>query len=268
MKTMNMASFFDTYFVAPLLAGDAPYNTYNTIVYAVVFALAVGWVYKLLQKLDVKIDRDFFIATLPYILLATVLRVLRDAGKLTSPAFVSPLIYLLLFLVTFGALLLGLFVEKKKLTSYRNFMLGVGIVLLLVSGSMLEVAAMTPVMQIFFVTVIVSVFAYLVYVFRPDLLSGMNFFILTAAVFDAASTFVGVEFYGYVEKHVVPNFFFGIAGGPWIMLPLKLAVVFLALYAIDHIEEDTFFKNFVKFAILCVTLGPGARNTLRMMMGV
>jgi len=101
----------------------------------------------------------------------------------------------------------------------------------------------------------------------PTILTPTNLFILSMAMFDAASTFVGMEIYGYSEKHVLPTFLITIFG-PWVMFPLKFLVVLLALYVIDHVEEDSFFKNFIKFAILTVTLGPATRNTLRLMMGV
>ena len=52
------------------------------------------------------------------------------------------------------------------------------------------------------------------------------------------------------------------------MIPLKLVVVLLAVYLIDRLEEDTQFRNVVKLVILAVTLGPGTRNTLRILMGV
>jgi len=78
---------------------------------------------------------------------------------------------------------------------------------------------------------------------------------------------VGVEFYSAVEKHVLPNFLIAHLGGAWIMFPLKFFVILLALWAIDNSETDTFFTNFLKFAILTITLGPGARNTLRLAMG-
>ena len=98
--------------------------------------------------------------------------------------------------------------------------------------------------------------------------SPMNMWIMTAAMFDAASTVVGMGSYGYSEKHILPTFVISLFGTPWVMLPLKFIVVVFALYLIDKLDEDTQFSNIVKFAILVVTLGPGAGNTLRMLMGV
>jgi uncharacterized membrane protein len=87
-------------------------------------------------------------------------------------------------------------------------------------------------------------------------------------MFDAASTVVGMTAYGYSEKHILPTFVINLFGTPWVMLPLKFIVIVFALYFIDKLEEDTQFNNIIKFAILVVTLGPGSRNTLRMLMGV
>ena len=103
--------------------------------------------------------------------------------------------------------------------------------------------------------------------FIPSILPKLNQWILGGAMFDASSTVIGVALYGYGEKHVLPSYLFSIFG-PWVMIPLKFFVILIALWAIDKYEEDEFFRNFVKFAILTVTLGPGTRNTLRLAMGV
>jgi len=91
---------------------------------------------------------------------------------------------------------------------------------------------------------------------------------MSAAMIDAASTVIAVSYYDYGEKHVLPNFLFGLFGTAWVMLPLKFFVVLGALYIIDRYEQDELFRNFIKFAIVTVTLGPGIRNTLRLAMGV
>ena len=124
-----------------------------------------------------------------------------------------------------------------------------------------------PFTQILVLTAIFIIVIYALGKIFPQILTKLNQFILGGAMFDAASTVVGVALYGYGEKHVLPSYLFSIFG-PWVMIPLKFFVILLALWAIDKYEEDEFFRNFVKFAILTVTLGPGMRNTLRLAMGV
>ena len=265
---MSSESFFNTYFLNPLYAGDAVYNIYNTAVYAVILIIAVFAIYKILKKLEIPIDLNFFVAATPYILLAGVFRVLRDSGILTSPIFVAPLIYITVFALAFSVLLVTITIEKRYRYHYDLPMFAIGLALLLYFGRYLSFPKLIIAGQVLGLTALTVLIIYaLNKVKNFSIFTPMNIFILSAAMFDAASTFVGVSLYGYGEKHVLPNFLFGIFG-PWIMFPLKFAVVLLALWAIDSAETDSYFKNFLKFAILCVTLGPGTRNTLRMIMGV
>lgn len=261
--------FLHTYFIEPLYYNDMAYNVYNTPVYALILVLAVFALYKVLKWLKVPIDRKFFIATTPFILLAAVLRVMRDSGMVTSPMYVSPLIYFLVFGITFTILLCSVgFSRMQKKIPYHYLMFLIGVMLLIGFGFNIRFPNYIVIFQIVGLTAVIAALLYGGYKLKPLLFTPMNVAIMTAAMFDAVSTFVGVDFYGYGEKHVLPNFFFGLAGGAWVMLPLKFVVVLFAVYVIDKIEGDTFFKNFVKFAILTVTLGPGARNTLRLAMGV
>ncbi|MFO7872778.1 MAG: DUF63 family protein [Candidatus Undinarchaeales archaeon] len=264
---MAIEAFINQYFLNPLYAGDAVYNMYNTIVYALLLVAGVFGVYKILKKFEVKIDFNFFVSLTPFILLASVLRVLRDAGIYKSPVFVSPLIYLLIFGVAFTALLIGILIERTYRYNYDLPVFLIGLVLLIYFGRHLTIPQIAPVLQILAITLTIIGMFLAVKKMYPGILSGINIFVLSAAMFDAASTFIGVSYYGYLEKHVLPDFLFGIFG-PWVMFPLKFGVVLFALYVIDTTETDNNFKNFLKFAILTVTLGPGARNTLRMMLGV
>ena len=57
-----MADFIQEYFVNPILYQDryAPYNVYNTAVYAIIAIAAVYFLYRILQKKGVLIDEKFF----------------------------------------------------------------------------------------------------------------------------------------------------------------------------------------------------------------
>ncbi|MBI5061029.1 MAG: DUF63 family protein [Candidatus Aenigmarchaeota archaeon] len=117
-----MADFFQTYFVDYACRG---YNIYNTLVYGILFAIAVFGAYKILKKLNLQIDRKFLIGIFPFIVLGPILRVIEDAGEASGsmmPLICSPLIYFVMFFVALGALLLAIGVEKvfgKKKRSIR-----------------------------------------------------------------------------------------------------------------------------------------------------
>ena len=265
---MAINEFLHQYFITPALQNDASYNIVNTPVYGIIFAAAVFLVYKILKKLEIPINRNFFIAALPYVLFGGLLRALRDAGVLKSFFFIAPLQYLIVFAVAFSALLIAFYIEKTAKIPYWKSMSASGFAILAVCTLFYRVVMPFALLQILGLTAVFIAAIYALSRFKPDVFTAVNQWVMASAMFDACSTFIAVTFYSYGEKHVLPNFFFGLAGGAWVMLPLKFFVVLFALYVIDKYEKDEFFRNFIKFAIITVTLGPGVRNTLRLAMGV
>jgi uncharacterized membrane protein len=88
-----------------------------------------------------------------------------------------------------------------------------------------------------------------------------------AHLFDASSTYIAVDFYGYNEQHVLPNALTGLVGSAIVMFPLKIAVILGALYIIDTYIEDRTVANMLKLAIFILGLAPGLRNFLSLIMG-
>jgi uncharacterized membrane protein len=102
---------------------------------------------------------------------------------------------------------------------------------------------------------------YLANRFLPKYLTRINAGVLWSHMLDASSTFTALTFYGYYEQHVVPTFLIGMSG-PWVMFPLKLAVVWGVLYFLDRQKEDAQLKNFLKIIILVLGLALGIRDWL------
>lgn len=264
---MAIPEFISTYFIQPLYSETAGYNLINTPVYAIILAIAVFVIYRLLKKLQIPIDGKFFFATLPFVFLGGLLRALQDAGVLKSVLFVAPILYITDFALAF-LILLGSFYSAKYLkVEYWKIMSSLGFLILGGFAMFYQLKFPVPFAQILVLTAIFAIITYALSKALPKILTNLNQWILNGAMFDASSTVIGVALYGYGEKHVLPSYLFSIFG-PWVMIPLKFFVILLALWAIDKYEEDEFFRNFVKFAILTVTLGPGTRNTLRLAMGV
>ncbi|MDY6985438.1 MAG: DUF63 family protein [Candidatus Thermoplasmatota archaeon] len=82
---------------------------------------------------------------------------------------------------------------------------------------------------------------------------------------DATATYIGLSYFGYYEKHVLPSLFMDFAG-PWVMIPIKLAVVFLIIYAIK--DEDETIKKIILLLVIILGLAPGIRDALRITLGV
>ena len=101
----------------------------------------------------------------------------------------------------------------------------------------------------------------------------INLLIIFGQMFDAAATFVGVDFYGYSEKHPIPDFFFQTFGTSAVFIPIKLILACVMVYLIDisfreELTKYPILKGLIKIAIIVLGLAPGTRDMLRMMMGV
>lgn len=98
------------------VVAEEGYTLFSEITYGIVLVFALYGLYKLLKKLEIKIDWYFCLALLPYILFGPVTRVLEDTNYFTEPFvywFISPLIYFQTTLYVLMFLLLGYYLQKK-----------------------------------------------------------------------------------------------------------------------------------------------------------
>ncbi|MAS50958.1 MAG: hypothetical protein CL712_03415 [Chloroflexi bacterium] len=87
---------------------------------------------------------------------------------------------------------------------------------------------------------------------------------------DGSATYLGIDNYGYVEKHVLPTWFIETFGTAIVMLPLKFLVVtgvIVALANEEHEEDQKQMINLLILFLLALGLGPGTRDILRIMFG-
>lgn len=108
----------------------------------------------------------------------------------------------------------------------------------------------------------------------------LNLLVVFAQVSDGLMTTLGIDFYGYSEKHVATRALLELAGGvelpyPTAMtfLPLKLLLALGVIYAIDIYSKEDVKKHpnlvgVAKLAIVVVGLSPGIRDGVRLAMGV
>jgi len=92
------------------------YTLISEITYGVILVYALYALYKLLKKLDIRIDWYFCLALFPYILFGPVTRVLEDTSYFTEPFvywFISPLIYFQTAFYVLLFLFLGYYLQKK-----------------------------------------------------------------------------------------------------------------------------------------------------------
>lgn len=101
----------------------------------------------------------------------------------------------------------------------------------------------------------------------------LSLLIIFAHLLDASATSIGIDFFGYTEKHFVPHFMINLTGTAFVMFLLKIPLVLLVVYVLDIVygkefEENKDLLNLVKMGIILLGLSPGTRDVLRMAMGV
>ncbi len=275
------SGFIDTFFIQPLVQGTG-YNIVNTATFGIILIAAAFAVYKILKKMLIKIDRNFLIGVIPFVAMGGIMRAWEDLGEATGAArnffLVSPLIYVTIFLIAFISLLAVVAIEratKNKISYYKMwFILGAVIDIAVLSQlrftNSFAFAAVLVITAIWTVLFLVVKFAAKKKLKKlGTFLSAENMFIILVHLFDAATTFVALEYLGYFEQHVLPGFLIGIAGA-WTMFLLKVIVVPVVLYAFDREMKDgkeLEKRTFLKLVVLILGLGPGLRNWLRMIGG-
>ena len=80
-----ISDFIYKYYIDPVKYGE-PYNIVETLTYAIILIIGVYLLYRWfsnstwLSEHGIKLDSSFILATLPYVVLGGVLRVIQDAG--------------------------------------------------------------------------------------------------------------------------------------------------------------------------------------------
>ena len=268
--------FVNKYFIYPIVH-DTGYNIYNTSVWAIIFVLAVALLMKYFEAKKQAIDVKFIFALLPWIALGTILRVLKDLEVLQSILFITPLIYVVIFCTCFPALALSHWIEAKTKMPYWKAWFAIGLAPALFFFAKIIAYIQNPSVFLAWFGVLYffgTVFYTLRIITRHGFFSRLNIFVLLSHLTDAASTFIAMTFFSFTEKHVLARFLINSAesagivlnnSGAWIMFPLKLAVVGLALYVIDK-EDLTKQQNvFLKMIIILLGLAPGIRGLFQLL---
>jgi len=252
------------------------YDVVDTLTYGIVLGFCVFGIIPLLRRLNVRFDRRFVAALTPYVFFGGTMRELVDRGLGVYPGYaaypgnfwlVAPGIYLTMFAVTLLALAASILFFRGR---YHAPMLLLGLALCFYNLSLIIPNIKNPRMGglVLFFLAASAAATFLVARYKlPFLLADGNHIVVLAHLTDASATFVGVDFMGFVEKHVLPNFLIGILGTAAVMYPLKLVFVVAALYYIDkEYPKDELTRHFIKFVIAVLGMGPGLRDITLILM--
>jgi len=281
-----ISDFLYKYYIDPIRY-EQPYNTVETITYALILIVAVYLLYRWFRKSEFPLDGPFVLATIPYIIFGGVLRVVQDTHMIQGDiqfAIVTPFIYFVIFFYTFGMLLLSRSLERQGLCdSYLKVYAGIGIFSIFCAALVLVAWATTHtridlvVLAIILLMATVStllVFACMRYLLRWEYVTDPLYItLLFGQLLDASATSYGIDFHPsvhYIEQHVVGSALIDWAHTAFIMFPLKLAVLFPAIYIMQMYrkEANPAFWHLVLLAMIVVGFAPGVRDMVRMVIYV
>ena len=261
--------FLEDYFIRPTLEHTG-YNMVNTVVYAIILIAALFAVYKILVRTGIKLDKNLWLNLLPFVFLGGALRALQDINffgflGVYHALFVTPMIYIIIFLLAFA----GIIVSRY---AWKNFIRYFGITLAIISTALVTINAKNPLGFAIILAVAAVSYAILYVILEYSRIKligrwgSYNSQIIAAHMLDASAAFVAVSILGgYTESSVFTSFLFSQIPG-WVFIPIKAAIILLALHFIDKDSKNE-TTWLLKFAILALGLGPGLHNLLSVLMG-
>ncbi len=243
------------------------YTILNTIVFGVILGICILVIIKMFKYIK-KDPAQLMIPLIPFIFFGLSARALVDNNiyPLTY-ILVTPGIYVLTGSMAIVTVLVSVFIEKRTNFDYRYFIFIVGTLLCVPNIIFMGPINLIAAFQVVGVWAIISGIFVLIRNKWSLLSNKFNLSVLTAHLFDASSTFIAVDYYGYSEQHVLPSALTALFGTAAIMFPLKIGVILGALYVIDIYVEDKTIANMLKLAIFILGLAPGLRNFLSLIMG-
>ena len=287
-----ISDFFYKYYIDPIKNGQA-YNVVDTLTYAIILVIGVYILYRwmssspYLAESGFTFDYRFILATVPYVILGGLVRVIEDTGMITSDwkyLLITPLIYFTLFFFVIGVMFLSRYLTLKGITqNFFQFYAFAGVVAMVIAsiillawstthhGVDLFILAIIPLMGLTATAIVWAVMKYVLkwtYVSDPVYLT-----LLFGQLLDASATSYGIDFHPsvqYVEQHVVGSALIEMTGTALVMFPLKLVVLFPAVYVMEMYrkEANPAFWHLVLLAMIVVGFAPGVRDMVRMVLYV
>ncbi len=258
----EIIDFLNKYFIEPIIYRKGEYNIYNTLTYSVTALLSLILLYRFLKE-KIDFNLNFFLSLTPFIFLGSSLRVLDDASLVKTWLFVTPMIYILVFLIWFISLYF-FWLKLDKLNLHVAF----GFSLLLYPVYFLKQLNPHHLGLILYVSLLTLLFIVLFSVprllYRKVLLNPSEWLTLFSQTYDGFITFLGVTFYGYLEEHVLPRFIFNYLPTSTFIF-LKAAVTLAVIYFLREYGKQ---GKFLLAAIFVLGLATGTRNFLRILFAV
>ena len=277
--------FLYKYYIDPIRYGQ-PYTLVDTLTYALILIVAVYLVYRGLRRYKIAVDGELVLATLPFVVLGGLLRVVEDTGMITSDLrflLITPLIFFTVFVAAAVALFAGKFAENAGLIDrYSRVYAGVGIAACIAAGGALvwfgltETRIALDVLAVILGLAVVTslaLWAFLVYGLKWSYASNILYKLLIFGhMLDASATSYGIDIHPvhYVEQHVVGSALIDATGTAFSMFLLKIAVLVPAVYVLEMYRQEgnPDLWHLILLAMIVVGMAPGIRDMVRMVLYV
>lgn len=264
------------------------YTVFNTIVYTLILVIFILAIIKMFKKLEID-PLSIFYSIIPFIFLGSSTRALVDNGILPKTVFlITPGLYILIGLITIVSFLFSIHLFNKKGVDYRYSLFSLGVIFSLPNIIFFSNVNYTVLINVILTWILSSLIfigiVFLVLYIRNNIFKTedkinlskfiekikkykINFSIVLAHLFDASTTYVAVEYFNYVEQHVLPNAINQLFDTYLTLFPMKIIVIVAVLYIIDQYFDDLTIKNLLKLTVFVLGLAPGLRNILTLILG-
>ncbi len=268
-----MTDFIYNYFIKPIITGEG-YNPVNTVVYAIGFLAAMYLTKIVFNKLKVDIDENWFNGVFAIAFVGGIIRaledwVVRNYGILpTHFLTVTPGIYIVLSAVVLAALWRDRehFPETIRRLNIR--------LILLLSFVVLAAILTTGIHNTIYVIIILisaGITGELVFqaMNRLGVAKPADRWLILGQALDGFATAIALAMVpGYFEQHVVTNALIS-KFGPFAYPIVKLTIAVVVVYLINtQMNDEREWSWILRLFITIIGLGPGTRDTLRLLMGV
>lgn len=227
------------------------YTVFNTVVYGIILVIAIFGIIKLFEHYEIN-PTDLIFPLVPFIFFGSGVRALVDNGVFPyNWALITPGIYFIVGGTAIATLLFSIYLQRWKDIDFRYTIFIIGLIIATISLINIFKVNLTVIIQVLLVwglfTLIFVIIGRFWHLFDIGRYTGkINLFIISAHLFDASTTFIAVDYYGYFEQHVLPNSIYGLTGTAITMLPLKIIVITLGLYLVDKYIDDEIIAGTLK----------------------
>jgi len=240
---MSIFEFFYRYFLKPIEEMEG-YNIVNTLVYSILFIIIVYFGYKIIRRINKKIDNFFLISIIPFTLFGILIRIQVDYGLL-KPSF---------FTVTPGIWIISALIWLFFVILYKDFKT------ISLFGSLLTAYILLIYKPIIYNwTYILSFIAFLVLIIIFSLKNQFMFPPFLSQIMDALYSYIGIKYYNLRSEHVVESFFIEL-GVLEIFIAVKIILTLLILYIIAKSDVEKDLKMYLYTVLFFIGFVPASRN--------